>query len=200
MKRRAKLLTVIALLVPFGIMVTLTAYSVTLFQLFCRATGYGGTVQVATGPASKVLDRKITVRFNADVSAGLPWRFEPLQKSVTVRVGEQALAFYHARSRAERTIIGQAVFNVTPAKAGLYFDKVDCFCFSDQKLAAGAETDLPVQFFIDPEIAKDHNLDDVSTITLSYTFFETEKSKAVRAASLTAPNRKSGAARRAALN
>ena len=199
--KRAKTLTVLGLLVPLGAMVTLVAFSVPLYRLFCSATGYGGTTQIATGPARKVLDRKITVRFNADVNTGMPWRFEPVQNSVTVRVGEQALAFYHARSRADRTIVGQAVFNVAPAKAGLYFDKVDCFCFSEQKLAAGAEADLPVQFFIDPAIADDRNLDDVDTITLSYTFYETEESKAAgKTASFTAPNSKTGAPRGPALN
>jgi cytochrome c oxidase assembly protein subunit 11 len=150
----------------------LVSYSVPLYQLFCRVTGYGGTTQVATGPASQILDRTITIRFNADVNPQLPWRFEPAQGPVTVRVGEPMLAFYRASSNSDVPVTGTAVFNVTPAKAGLYFDKIDCFCFTEQTLLPGQVADLPVQFFIDPAIVKDRNLDDVSTITLSYSFFK----------------------------
>jgi len=198
--RRGKFLTVAGLIVLLCGMSTLVAYSVPLYQLFCRVTGYGGTTQVADGPAGKVLDRRITVRFNADVNAGLPWRFEPLQQAIDVRVGEPALALYHARSRADRTIVGQATFNVAPAKAGLYFTKVDCFCFTEQALAAGAEADLPVQFYIDPAIAADHKLDDVTTITLSYTFFDTGKPDAPRTARSSTPISSTGAPRGPALN
>ncbi len=191
--RRGKFLTVVGLLALLGGMGTLTAYAVPLYQLFCRVTGYGGTTQVATGPADEVLDRKIVVRFNADVNGGMPWRFEPAQGAVTVRVGESTLAFYRARSLAARTIVGQATFNVTPAKAGRYFTKVDCFCFTEQALEPGATVDLPVQFYIDPAIARDRNLDDVTTITLSYTFFETEREDVPRTASISVPNSTIGA-------
>jgi cytochrome c oxidase assembly protein subunit 11 len=164
----------IPLLISFGLLAamgTLTTYSVTLYRLFCQATGYGGTTGIATGPSGQVLDRFITIRFNADIDPRLPWRFEPAQDSMKVRVGEPALAFFRAASTASAPVTGQAVFNVTPDKAGLYFDKIDCFCFTRQTLQPGQQVDMPVRFFIDPAIAKDRKLDDVTTITLSYTFF-----------------------------
>lgn len=163
--------TVIGLLAILGVMGTLTAYSVELYELFCRVTGYGGTTQIATGPADRILDREIKIRFNADINSKLPWRFTPVQNAVTVRVGEQTLAFYEAESRATVPIVGTATFNVTPSKAGQYFNKIDCFCFTEQRLDPGQVVDLPVQFFVDPAIVKDRNLDDVHTITLSYTFY-----------------------------
>jgi cytochrome c oxidase assembly protein subunit 11 len=185
--KRATVMLALGLLAGMG---TLTAYSSTLYSLFCQLTGYGGTTQVATGPAGRVLDRTITVRFNADIDPGLPWRFVPTQTAVEVRVGENALAFYRAASLSDRPVSGQAVFNVTPAKAGLYFNKIDCFCFVEQTLNPGQEVDMPVQFFIDPAIADDRGLDDVTTITLSYTFFKSTTDKApapVRAAGLQTP-------------
>jgi len=169
--RQRNLVTVFALLCIVGGMGTLVAYAAPLYDLFCRVTGYGGTTQVATASADRVLDRRITVRFNADAASELPWRFQPQQRQIDVRVGEQALAFYRARSTADEAVTGTATFNVTPAKAGLYFSKIDCFCFTEQTLQPGETVDLPVQFFIDPAIADDPNLDDVTTITLSYTFF-----------------------------
>lgn len=171
MRHRGKYTTVIALLVIVAAMGTLTVYSVDLYQLFCRVTGYGGTTQIAAAPADRIIDRKITIRFNADVNSKLPWRFEPVQDDIVVRVGEQALAFYQAQSRTDKPVVGFATFNVTPAKAGQYFNKIDCFCFTQQTLDPGQVVDLPVQFFVDPAIAKDRNLDEVTTITLSYTFF-----------------------------
>ena len=164
-------MTLVGLLAILGVMGTLTAYSVELYEIFCRVTGYGGTTQIATGPADRVLDRRIKIRFNADTNRALPWRFEPVQASVTVRVGEQALAFYEAQSNGTEPVVGTATFNVTPAKAGQYFNKIECFCFTEQTLEPGQRVDMPVQFFIDPAIAQDRNLDDVRTITLSYTFF-----------------------------
>ncbi|MBT5050046.1 MAG: cytochrome c oxidase assembly protein, partial [Rhodospirillaceae bacterium] len=121
--------------------------------------------------ADRILDRRVKIRFNADTNMALPWRFAAVQDSVTIRVGEQVLAFYEAQSNAEVPVVGTATFNVTPAKAGQYFNKIDCFCFTEQTLDPGQRVDLPVQFFIDPAIAEDRNLDDVKTITLSYTFF-----------------------------
>jgi cytochrome c oxidase assembly protein subunit 11 len=183
-------ITVIALLAIVGGMGGLTAYSAELYSLFCRVTGFGGTTQIADAPAGQVIDRVITVRFNADVNSGLPWRFEPAQGPMRVRLGEPALAFYTARSQAERAITGTATFNVTPAKAGIYFNKIDCFCFTEQTLDAGARAELPVSFFIDPDLAADRGLDDVTTITLSYTFFRAKRQSAAKAFSdLAAPAR-----------
>lgn len=173
--RRGKSTTVIALVAVIGAMATLTAFAVPLYEAFCRATGYGGTTQVASRPASRILDRRITVRFNADVNSALPWLFRPAQENITVRLGEPALAVYSARSLADVPLTGTATFNVTPAKAGIYFNKTECFCFTEQTLLPGQRADLPVSFFIDPDLAADRNLDDVTTITLSYTFFRAKR-------------------------
>ena len=145
--------------------------SVPLYQWFCQATGFGGTTQIATAAPQNILDREITVRFNSDVNSKLPWRFEPEQLSVKVKLGEERLAFYSALNRADESITGTATFNVTPAKAGAYFNKIDCFCFTEQTLDAGRTVRMPVSFFVDPDLANDRNLDDITTITLSYTFF-----------------------------
>lgn len=145
--------------------------SVPLYRLFCQTTGYGGTTQVAVRPTGEVRDRYIRVQFNADVNSGLPWRFVPLQKEILVRVGESALAFYEAENLSDHDIKGMAIYNVTPDKAGIYFNKVECFCFIEQTLPPGKPVQMPVSFFIDPKFADDHHVDDITTITLSYTFY-----------------------------
>lgn len=156
--------------------------SVPLYRLFCQVTGYGGTTQVATEAPAEVGTRRITVRFNADVHRDLPWAFAAAQREMTLAVGETGLAFYRATNRAGGAITGMATFNVTPQKAGIYFDKLACFCFSEQTLAAGATVEMPVSFFVDPAIVDDPNLADVSTITLSYTFFRAADSQPQAAA------------------
>tara|TARA_R110000868_G_scaffold134793_3_gene347027 strand:- start:274 stop:861 length:588 start_codon:yes stop_codon:yes gene_type:complete len=173
LKNRNLRLALVSFTVAAG-MVGASFAAVPLYQVFCQVTGYGGTTQIADTAPEKVLDRRVTVRFNADVGSALPWRFAPAQDRLDLKVGEQALAFYRAKNNSNRTITGTATFNVTPAKAGQYFNKVECFCFTEQELKAGAEVDMPVTFFIDPAIADDPNLNEVTTITLSYTFFETE--------------------------
>lgn len=170
-----KSLTLFGLLCLLGAMTTLTAYAVPLYELFCRVTGYGGTTQVADGTSGKTLDRVMTIRFNADKSPNLPWVFEAKQGSVKIHVGEPALALYSAKSLSGESVVGTATFNVVPAKAGKYFNKIECFCFTEQKLMPGQAVEMPVQFFVDPAIADDRNLDDVETITLSYTFFRMEQ-------------------------
>jgi cytochrome c oxidase assembly protein subunit 11 len=158
----------------FGVlcgMFALVSYSQTFYRLFCTATGYGGTTRTASGPAAQVLDRAVTVRFNADVATDLPWTFKPMQKEVTVRIGERGLAFFTATNNSDRAVTGQAVFNVTPEKTGQYFNKIQCFCFNEQTLEAHQTVEMPVTFFVDPNIAKNHNDDDVRDIILSYTFF-----------------------------
>jgi cytochrome c oxidase assembly protein subunit 11 len=145
--------------------------SVPLYRLFCQVTGYGGTTQVATAAPTEVGARKVTVRFNADTYRDLPWSFAAAQREVTVAVGESTLAFYTATNRSSAPITGTATYNVTPQKAGRYFDKLACFCFEEQTLAPGATVEMPVSFFVDPAISDDPNMDDVTTITLSYTFF-----------------------------
>ena len=158
-----------------AMMLGLTAASVPLYRMFCQTTGYGGTTQVATTAPAAALGRTIKVRFNADTDPGLPWQFKPAQREVVVRLGEQRLAFFHARNQSDRAVTGQAVYNVTPDKAGAYFDKIACFCFTEQVLQPGEQVDMPVSFFVDPAILDDPNARDVKTITLSYTFFMVEK-------------------------
>lgn len=152
-------------------MVGLAFAAVPLYQLFCQVTGYGGTTQTAAAAPGAIGERVITVRFNADVNSALPWGFAPAERELAVRVGEERLAFYRAVNRSSEPVTGVALFNVTPLKAGVYFNKVACFCFDEQRLEAGESVDMPVSFFVDPAIAEDPNLDDVKTITLSYTFF-----------------------------
>lgn len=159
-------------------MVGLTFAAVPLYRLFCQVTGYGGTTQVAQVLPEEVGERIVKVRFNADVDAHLPWTFAPAQVEVALHVGEVGMAFYRARNLTGKAITGAAVFNVTPLKAGQYFNKVQCFCFDEQRLEPGQSVDMPVTFFVDPAIDDDPNLDDVRTITLSYTFFRAEDDEA----------------------
>jgi len=164
--------TLVILLGVLAIMFALVAASVPLYRLFCQVTGFGGTTQKAEASSGTILSRDMTVRFNSDVNQKLPWHFKPVQRSVTLKVGEEALVFYKAINNSSATITGTATFNVTPFKAAIYFNKIECFCFTEQTLAPGEEVDMPVTFFIDPEIAHDKHLDEVKEITLSYTFFE----------------------------
>lgn len=150
--------------------------SVPLYELFCKVTGFGGTTQVTQKPSDVILDRIITVRFNADTSSDVPWAFKPEQKEVNIHVGETRLIFYSAENNSDKPVRGTAVYNVTPNKAGAYFNKIECFCFTEQVLAPGEKATFPVSFFIDPQIEDDKNLDDVKTITLSYTFFRVKGS------------------------
>ena len=159
-------------------MVGLSFAAVPLYQLFCQVTGLGGTTQVAESLPEQPIDRVINVRFNADIDSGLPWAFQPSEREVTLKVGEQGLTYYVAASRADIPTTGHATFNVTPLKAGQYFNKIHCFCFDEQTLEPGQRVEMGVNFFVDPAIAEDPNLDDVKTITLSYTFFRTPEDKA----------------------
>ena len=144
-----------------------------LYRLFCQVTGYGGTTQVADQVQGTSIntDRIVTIRFDSNVNHKLPWRFTPLQKQMKVRVGESALAMYEATNTSNQTLVGTATFNVTPYTAATHFNKIECFCFTEQLLRPGEKIQMPVAFFIDPEIIEDRDADDLSTITLSYTFF-----------------------------
>lgn len=156
-------------------MVGVSYAAVPLYRWICQVTGFGGTTMRADKAPDSVGERVITVRFNADIAgADLPWRFRPVEKQVTLRVGEERLAFYRASNLSKSAVTGTATFNVTPHKAAPYFNKLACFCFSEQELAAGETIDMPVSFFIDPAIVNDPKLRDVDTITLSYTFFRTQ--------------------------
>ena len=170
--------------VTIAAMLGLTAYSPTLYRIFCDVTGYNGTTQradAAPGPAS---ERTITIRFTAETHPDLPWSFGPVDREITVKVGEQKLAFYLAENKSSESVTGMAVFNVSPLKAGQYFDKIACFCFDEQKLGPHQRVEMPVSFFVDPKILTDRNLDDVSVITLSYTFYRAMKQKPEQPAAL----------------
>ena len=150
----------------------LLAYaSVPLYSIFCKLTGYGGTIQRAQTTSSTKGTKKIRVVFDANTHQDLPWSFKPEQKSVDVFIGENALVFYSAQNLSDTPIIGTAVYNVTPHRAGLYFNKIQCFCFEEQLLEAKQHIMMPVSFFIDPAIEKDGDLENIREITLSYTFY-----------------------------
>jgi len=170
-QRRTNLSVVAPCIVLIGIMIGLVAYSPTLYRLFCAATGFGGTTQRADAVSGTVSTRTITVRFDTNVAPGLPWRFEPLQHEVRVRLGEQKLVFFMAENLSDKAIVGRATFNVTPETTGIYFNKIQCFCFDEERLDAHQKVDMPVVFFVDPALATDSDTHDTDTITLSYTFF-----------------------------
>ncbi|TWB32229.1 cytochrome c oxidase assembly protein [Nitrospirillum viridazoti] len=168
--RRNRRMLVGALTIVAG-MVGLSFAAVPLYRVFCKATGFGGTTQVAERGADRVVDRTVTVRFDAEVNRELPWQFRPLQNAVQVKLGEVREIRYHAKNLSDKALVGTATFNVTPDKAGIYFNKIQCFCFTRQRLEPGQELDMPVTFFVDPALADDPHMKDVATITLSYTFF-----------------------------
>src|SRR6187551_808596 len=146
--------------------------AVPFYNWFCRATGFNGTTQVATSaPSDAPLVRKISVRFDANVGPGLPWKFEPEQNEIEVRIGQVVTVFYTVTNQAARTTAGQAAYNVAPLTVGSYFQKINCFCFTEQTMAPGERRDMPVVFYVDPALAADSENDGLNTITLSYTFY-----------------------------
>jgi cytochrome c oxidase assembly protein subunit 11 len=167
--RKAKF-GIIAALVPLAMLGA--AYgSVPLYQLFCQVTGYGGTTQIATSAASEVLARKIKVRFDANVAPNIPWTFTAEKPEVELGLGENGLAFYKVKNESDKAITAVATYNVTPHKVGPYFQKLECFCFQDRTLQPGETMELPVIFYVDPALATDRNVKEVTEVTLSYTFF-----------------------------
>lgn len=163
------------------LMLGMSYAAVPLYSLFCQVTGFGGTPQISTAESSEVLDRTIKVRFDSNVSPGLDWAFTPVQREITLRIGETGLAMYRASNRGTRPVTGVATFNVTPDQAGAYFDKVQCFCFNEQTLKPGETIDMPVVFYVDPELARDRNARAIQEITLSYTFFPAVSAQAAPA-------------------
>lgn len=162
-------------LVAVGLGMAAMAWAaVPLYDMFCRVTGFGGTTQVATEGADRVLDRMVTVRFDASTEREMPWEFRPVQTAMQVRIGETALAFFEAYNPTDRVIAGSASYNVSPFSVGGYFTKIDCFCFTEQVLHPGERVTMPVTFYVDPEMVDDAETEGVTTITLSYTFYETE--------------------------
>jgi cytochrome c oxidase assembly protein subunit 11 len=171
-RRRGYARTVIPLLVILFAMMGLTAASVPLYRVFCKATGFGGTTQTAESAPDQISSKWVWVRFNADVSPDLPWSFVPEQREVRVHPGEQTLIAFRATNKSDHAITGTATYNVQPDAAGLYFDKIQCFCFTQQTLQPGETAELPVTFFVDPAMMSDRNAKDIPAITLSYTFFQ----------------------------
>ncbi len=160
-----------------GVVLTMASLSfaaVPFYDWFCKVTGFGGTTSVAEAAPEQILDQTITVRFDASLEAGMPWDFKPVERQMTLKIGETGLAFFEARNPTDRVVAGTASYNVFPYSAGGYFSKIDCFCFEMQVLQPGETVQMPVSFFVDPAIADDPEGKYVSEITLSYTFHETE--------------------------
>ena len=153
--------------------------SVPFYNWFCRVTGFNGTTQVATSaPSLAPLDRRIAVRFDSNVAPGLPWKFEPEETEIEVRIGQVVTAYYTVTNQSARTTTGQAAYNVAPLTVGAYFQKINCFCFTEQTLKPGEKRDMTVVYFIDPSLVQDSDQDDLNTITLSYTFYRTPEQAA----------------------
>lgn len=171
LQRKNVKVMLVTLGVVFG-MIGLSFASVPLYRMICQVTGWGGTTQmVEANTSDKIYDREITVRFNTDVAQGMPWEFKPELRSVPVKVGQDGLISFVAKNLSDAPVTGTAVYNVTPLKVAKYFYKTQCFCFGEQTLQPGQMQHMPVTFFVDPSIMQDRDMDDVKTITLSYSFF-----------------------------
>lgn len=156
------------------VMLGLSFAAVPFYDWFCRVTGYGGATNVAATGSTEILDQTINVRFDANTEAGMPWKFRPLERQMTLRLGETGLAFYEASNPTDEPVAGSASFNVTPFSAGNYFIKIECFCFQEQVLQPGESIEMPVSFYVDPEILAHTEAGLAHTITLSYTFHRQE--------------------------
>jgi cytochrome c oxidase assembly protein subunit 11 len=154
-----------------ALMVGASYASVPLYDWFCRTTGFGGRPQIATAAPQGALGRTLTVRFDANVTGGLPWRFEPERNAIDVKLGEVVTVNFMVTNLAARATVGQAAYNVAPPTSGGYFNKINCFCFTEQRLGPGEKREMPVVFYVDPALTKDSELDDLNTITLSYSFY-----------------------------
>ena len=168
---RRKWATLAGLCLVLGVMFTLVSYSVTLYRLFCQVTGAGGYTARADSDTATQSERVVTVSFDTNVAPGMPWRFEPVQQQVRVYLGQDTLVFFRAENLSDKDMVGHATFNVTPDRAGPYFKKIQCFCFTEEKLGAHQSVEMPVDFFVDPRMGKDVDAADVDHIELSYTFF-----------------------------
>jgi cytochrome c oxidase assembly protein subunit 11 len=154
------------------LMVGASYAAVPFYNWFCRATGFNGTTQVATSaPSAAPLSRKIAVRFDSNVAGGLPWKFEPEQTEIEIKIGQVVTVYYTVTNQSARTTTGQAAYNVAPLTVGAYFQKINCFCFTEQTMAAGEKREMPVVFYVDPSIVNDSDNEGLNTITLSYTFY-----------------------------
>jgi cytochrome c oxidase assembly protein subunit 11 len=174
-----------------ALMVGAAYAAVPFYNWFCRTTGFNGTTQVATSaPSSAPLARTIAVRFDSNVAGGLPWKFEPEQTEIQVRIGEVVTVYYTVTNQSARTTIGQAAYNVAPLTVGSYFQKINCFCFTEQTMAAGEKREMPVVFYVDPKLAADSDNDGLNTITLSYTFYPVRAAEPLAAGE---PDKRKGA-------
>ena len=169
------------------LMASLSFAAVPFYRWFCQVTGFAGTTNVAAAGSNVVLDQTIEVRFDASLDAGMPWTFRPVQRTMTLRIGETGLAFFEAHNPTTRVVAGQASYNVTPDQAGGFFDKIECFCFTKQVLQPGQTVQMPVSFFVDPAIITDAEGQYVHHITLSYTFYEVPLTAAEQQAALNVP-------------
>jgi cytochrome c oxidase assembly protein subunit 11 len=147
--------------------------AVPLYRMFCAVTGFDGTPRRAAGPSQKTVEQTITVRFDGNVAAGLPWRFGPVETTMSVKLGENAVALYKATNLSDKRIVATAAYNIFPEVAASYFNKIECFCFTEQVLEPGQTADLALNFFIDPEIVRDQDARRVTHVTVSYTFYST---------------------------
>ena len=171
-QRRRNTVLMLSLVVLITGMVGLSFASVPLYRAFCRVTGFGGTTQRVETASARVVDRTIRIHFNADIDRNLPWSFKPEVPDIRLKLGQTGLVNFRAENRSNRTVTSTAVYNVTPDNAGIYFNKIQCFCFNEQQLEAGQAVDMPVSFYVDPSLADDPDMKGVDTITLSYTLFE----------------------------
>jgi cytochrome c oxidase assembly protein subunit 11 len=186
--RRRRDLAVAAACGAFAATMVGAAYAaVPFYNWFCRATGFQGTTQVATSAPANVLERKLKIRFDANVTGNLPWRFEPDQTSLEARIGEVVTVGYTVLNESARETVGEASYNVTPPTAGAYFSKINCFCFTEQRLKPGEKRDMTVVFFVDPALVKDPDLDDLNSITLSYTMYGVRQPEPSRVEARPAP-------------
>jgi cytochrome c oxidase assembly protein subunit 11 len=185
MSRRMRRTALACAAFAFG-MVGVAFASVPLYNLFCRITGYDGTPAVGTAGASRVLDRTITVRFDANVASGLPWRFTPETASIEARLGETKTVFYKVRNDGPTATTGIATFNVQPGQAGGFFVKLQCFCFTEQTLQPGEALDFPVAFYIEPGLAENDSVKDLPSLTLSYTYFPAKNGQPIATSSTAA--------------
>ena len=170
-RQRKNLMTIAPCLTAIGIMCLLVAYSPTLYRMFCAATGLAGTTQRVAADTAKISKQTIRVAFDTNVAPGLPWRFVPDQGAVTVHLGEQKLVYFTAENLSNQSFVGHATFNVTPLRSGIYFNKIQCFCFTEERLKPHEKVHMPVVFYVDPTFGKDPDMSDVAQLTLGYTFF-----------------------------
>lgn len=164
-------LTLVAVVLTMG---ALSWAAVPFYSWFCKVTGFGGTTNVATATSDTVLDEKVRVRFDSNVDPDMGWSFRPMQREMELRIGENAIAFYEAVNKTDQPITGTASYNVAPDAAGYFFNKIECFCFTEQTLQPGERVEMPVSFYVDPEIVSDRDAGRIRDITLSYTFHRTD--------------------------